>query len=193
MSQIVMWHGSQRWQGPPEVRASRAFSAYHGPGIYMTTDPQTAYEHAKGGGSIIRFVVDSNLRLAEDVWINLPVAQAYVAERPRLRHKRELAADLERSARQRGERRPDYLTHGLGVPAEVLINLFVNYDLVKGAQGPALARFLVSHGADAGVVTRGTDDWLILMNPAKIVSWEKVPYGKTHEAERGLYRRLKKA
>jgi hypothetical protein len=129
----------------------------------MTTSPETAYGHAKGGGSIIRFVLDSNLRLAEDVWINLPTAQAYVRDRPRLRRKRELLADLERVARQRGERRPDYLVHGLGVPAEVMLNLFVNYDLVKGAQGPALARFLVSHGADATVVTRGTDDWLVLM------------------------------
>jgi hypothetical protein len=186
MSEIVMWHGSHRWEGPPEVRPAPVNALYHGPGIYMTTSPETAYGYAKGGGSLIRFVLDPSIRLAEDVFVKLEDALDFVRTQPRLKKKAALQDDLERVAPRYAERRQK-----LALPAEVLINLFVNYELGAGRQGPALARFLVSQGADATVVTRGLDDWLVLMNTEKILGWKKVPYGDAVEAPRGLHRRLK--
>lgn len=184
--EIVMWHGSHRWEGPPEVRPAPMNSLHHGPGIYMTTSPETAYSYAKGGGSLIRFVLEPDIRLAEDVFVALDRASAFVRALPRLRKKPEIVADLERISNRYAERRGT-----LALPAEAVINLFVYYGVASGTVGPALARFLVRQGADASVVTRGTDDWLVLMNPDKIRKWQKVPYGEAEEAPRGLHRRLR--
>lgn len=188
MLPIVLWHGAHRWQAPPEVRPAAPTSSEHGPGIYMTTSSETAREFAKGGGSLVRFELDPNLTLIEDVWIPLDDALDFVRSRSRLRRRRELEEDLRRVAaryRQGQIARGTYRGTGpLTMPASVLVNLFVNYRLITGAHGPALARFLVERGADADVVTRGTDDWLVLFNPKKIQNWRVVPYGQSEDAPR---------
>jgi len=171
---IVMWHGAHRWEGPPEIRALRQGHAEHGPGIYMTTSVDTARKYAKGGGSLIRFEVDRDLVLLEDV--RLPVSEmiAFVKERPRLKHKSEIMADLERAhERMKGP-----------VHADVLNNLFVNYRVSVGAHGPELARFFVEHSIDASAVYQGQDDWLVLFNPKRIQTWKVVPAGKAEDAPR---------
>lgn len=187
MTPIVLWHGAHRWSAPPEVRPASPTAAEHGPGIYMTTSAETARDFAKGGGSLVRFELDPKLTLIEDVSIPLDDALDFVRSRSRLRRRREFEADLERVAaryRQGYIQRGTYKGGPLTLPASVLVNLFVNYRLITGAHGPALARFLVSRGADADVVTRGTDDWLVLFNPKKILNWRVVPYGKSEDAPR---------
>jgi hypothetical protein len=175
MTSIVMWHGAHRWEGPPEIRAQRQGSAEHGPGIYMTTSVDTARKYAKGGGSLIRFEVDRDLTLLEDVRLPVSEMAAFVKERPRLRHKKEILSDLER-AHERMKGGP--------VHASVLNNLFVNYRVVTGEHGPELARFFVTHGIDASAVFHGLDDWLVLFNPTRIRSWKVVPAGKAEDAPR---------
>lgn len=184
MKPIVMWHGSHRWDPPPEVRPAPEQSLYHGPGIYMTTSTDTAHEYAKGGGALIRLEIDPEISLAEDVFIPLQVAIVFLRSQPRLKNRAKIEADVEMVGRRLGKG---------AITAENLVNLFVNYQAAGGKHGPALARFLVSRGADASVVTRGLDDWLVLMNPSKIWKWERVSYREAKDAERGLYGRLKKS
>jgi len=184
---IVLWHGAHRWQAPPEVRPASPTTAEHGPGIYMTTSSETAREFAKGGGSLIRFELSPTLTLIEDVSVPLSDALDFVRSRSRLRRRRELEADLERVAsryRQGYIQRGTYQGGPLTLPAAVLVNLFVNYRSITGAHGPALAHFLVEHGADADVVPQGRDDWLVLFNPKKILNWRVVSYGQSEDAPR---------
>jgi len=185
---VVMWHGAQRWQGPPEVVPQPPTSAEHGPGIYMTTSAEFAREYAKGGGVLVRFEVDPGLTLLEDVQMPLADAVEFVRSRPRLKSRGVLISDLEANA---ARMRPREIRLGratesspMMIWSEVVLNLFVNHRAIAGDQGPALARFFVEHGIDASIVTRGTDDWLVVFNPKIIRSWRVVPAKHAEDAPR---------
>ena len=185
---VVMWHGAQRWQGPPAVVPQPPTSAEHGPGIYMTTSVEFAREYAKGGGVLVRFEVDQGLTLLEDVQIPLEDAVRFARSRPRLKSRGSIIMDLEANA---ARIRPREIRLGRATEespamiwAEVVLNLFVNHRAITGDQGPALARFFTEHGVDASIVTRGTDDWLVVFNPKVIRSWRVVPAGEADDAPR---------
>jgi len=60
--------------------------------------------------------------------------------------------------------------------AEVLINLFVNYEVGSGKKGLKLIDFLVSQGVDANITRHSGDEhWIVIMNPNAIVDYKKVP------------------
>ena len=162
---LVFWHGSRAWHGPPTVRPGRAKRSEGGPGIYLTTSYRTASGYAKGGGVVQRVSVSPTVRwLAESA---LPVAdvRAFLAGRPRLPKRAEIQADITANV----ARMADRMDPGL-VQAEVLVNLMVNYDALKGGHGPALAEFLTQHGIDASHAKRGHDeDWVVVFNPAVIL------------------------
>lgn len=161
-----MWHGSRRWDGQPEIRAPRSGRYEGGPGIYFTTNYETAYRYAKGGGSTMLAEIDRSLRLADDVIIPLGLALAFVKTAPRMRHKQEIAADIQRNTARRNTQ---------GVIASVLINLTVNYEAGSGDAGLALARFLRDQGVDGSLDHMGSgEDWLVVINPKMIHSMKRI-------------------
>ena len=163
---IRMWHGSKQWGGPPEVRGPRKGRYEAGPGIYLTTSYMRARGYSKGGGSTILVTLQPNITFANKVQIPVAEALAFLKGMPRLKKRKELAADVQMNA-ERSQR--DW------VSAEVIINLFVNHEAGAGDVGVALARWLVSKGVDATLhhETRN-EDWVVVMNPAIIKSHQKV-------------------
>ena len=163
---LVFYHGAQQWEGPPQIVAHRKGHAEHGPGIYLTTSWTTASKYAKGGGSVYRIEVSPSVRWLEKT--DLPVEETlrWVKSLPRLRGKADIVASLERTTARIGR-----------LPAEILVNVFVNHDAASGANGPALAEYLVRHGVDASHISTplfsgsGAEDWVVIFNP-KII--EKV-------------------
>jgi len=127
-----MWHGSKRWDGSPEIRSPRAGRYEAGPGIYFTTNYETARRYAKGGGSVMLAEIDMGIKLAHDVMIPIEDAVSFVKSAPRMKHKKEIIADLRRN----GSRRDS-----TSIFSYVLINLVVNYEAGSGDAGIALARF----------------------------------------------------
>ncbi len=172
---LILWHGSQRWEGPPEIRPHRGGQSEHGPGIYTTTSSATARKYAKGGGTIVRFEVDPNLGWLENTRVPAEDMIRFAQEEPRLRHRAKIVSDIERNAARTGT--PD-------IWAGVLNNLMVNYEVLTGEHGPNLARFFVEHGIDASHVTQGDEDWVVLFNPARILAWCRVAAGETEDAPR---------
>ena len=182
---LVLWHGSQDWEGPGEIRRAKAGSILHGPGLYLTTSADTARKYAKGGGSVIRIELELPIRWLSEAKMLTADAVAFVRDLPRLRHRKQILEDLKRAAARHGD--------GSEVWPGTVLNLMSNADAIKGDQGPALARFLVENGVDAELVQRGTEDWVVLYNPGKIVGHVKVPAGKAKDAPRivplgGLFR-----
>jgi 8-oxo-dGTP pyrophosphatase MutT (NUDIX family) len=163
---LVLYHGAQRWEGPPEIVAHRKGHAEHGPGIYLTTSYETAARYAKGGGSVYRIGLDPGVRWLQNARLPYAETAAWVKGLPRLRGKERILEGLARTAARVGS----------VLPAEILVNQFVNADAASGQHGPALAAFLVAHGADAGHVSRsGNEDWVVVFNPQVIRSVTKVP------------------
>lgn len=168
MKSLVLYHGARAWEGPPEIRPSRAQRVAHGPGIYLTTSVETARKYAKGGGYVMRFELDPELGWVEDTAIDADAMIAFVRSVPRLKSRAEIIADIRRNAERRQRREVD---------ATVLINLLVNYNAVRGGIGPLVADFLVKHGGDALLEQHargGEEDWVVLLNPRRILSYERV-------------------
>jgi hypothetical protein len=163
---IRMWHGSKQWGGPPEVRGPRKGRYEAGPGIYLTTSYMRARGYSKGGGSTILVTLQPNIRFAHKVQIPVEEAIAFLKDTPRLKKRKEIAADVQRNA-ERSQR--DW------VSAEVIINLFVNYEAGAGDAGVMLARWLASKGVDATLHHEtGNEDWVVVINPSIIKSHQRV-------------------
>jgi hypothetical protein len=162
-----MWHGSKRWDGRPEIRAPRAGRYEAGPGIYFTTNYETAAKYAKGGGSTMLAEIDSSLKLAQNVMIPIEEAVDFVKTCPRMKHKKQIIDDLRRNGARRDS---------TSIYAFILVNLVVNYEAGSGDAGVALARFLREKGVDASIEPQsGREQWLVVINPAVIKSITKIP------------------
>lgn len=172
MKPLVYYHGGQRWEGSPELRPSKSAKvAAHGPGLYLTTNRRTAERYGKGGGVVLRLELSPDLRLVDDVELELAALVAFVKGVERMRHKQEIIDDLHRYAERRGRSQ---------IPADVLGNLMNHYGVAFGKPGDALARFYLAHGIDGAKVERvffsgmePDETWLVLFNMDKILKHER--------------------
>lgn len=158
---MLLWHGSRRWSGAPEIRKSSAKRAEHGPGIYLTTNLETAWKYAKGGGRLYLFELPDDLN-----WIlNKRIPRTYILDflngLRRIPNKKQVFEDMQRSIERTGDL----------VPASILVNVLVNADALVGDNGPDLARFLVQHNIDGDCVRQGNEDWVVLWNTRKVLRY----------------------
>lgn len=174
---IRMWHGG-RWEGPAEVRSPRKGRYEAGPGIYLTTSYATASKYAKGGGSTMMVTLSPNIRFAHKVPVPLAEALEFLKGMPRLKKRKEIANDLVSNA-ERSKR--DWIS------AEVIINLFVNYEAGAGDPGVALAHWLVKKGVDATYHHASmNEDYVVVINPSIILSRVVVPAKEVKPADYDL-------
>lgn len=163
---IEMWHGSRRWDGNPEVRAPKKGRYEAGPGIYMTTNFQTAQRYAKGGGSMMLFHLDPSLKFAHDVLIPKHEAISFVKSAKGIRNRDKIISDIESNSSRRNSD---------SVSAEVINNLFVNHEAASGNAGLQLVDFLKGKGVDAIFHPHSSQEhWIALINPKKVLKWFKM-------------------
>jgi len=164
---LVVYTGTQVWEGRPEIRKSRKGRVEHGPGLYFTTRLQTAQKYAKGRGTVLRVEIDPRFLWLEDAKAPMEVLIGWVLNRSGLRKKKEIIEDLLARA-GRG------LAPGMA-RVSALVNLMVHYEAITGAHGPALAEFLASLGIGASHVRMdGGEEWVVLFDPTKVLSWRRV-------------------
>jgi hypothetical protein len=170
---LVVYTGTQVWEGRPEIRKSRKGRAEHGPGLYFTTRLQTARKYAKGRGPVLRVEISPDLTWLEDAIVPTELLLRWVAAQRGLRHKKEIISDISNNATRTAARIST--PSELNSYAEVLVNLMVNYDVLTGSHGPALAEFLVAMGISASHVRMsGNEEWVVLFDPTKVLSWRRV-------------------
>lgn len=173
MKPLVVYTGTQVWEGRPEIRKSRKGRAEHGPGLYFTTRLQTARKYAKGRGPVLRVEISPDLTWLEDAIVPTELLLRWVAAQRGLRHKKEIISDISNNATRTAARIST--PSELNSYAEVLVNLMVNYDVLTGSHGPALAEFLVAMGISASHVRMsGNEEWVVLFDPTKVLSWRRV-------------------
>lgn len=171
---LILWHGAQRWSGPPELRPASMKRMEHGAGLYLTSSEATARHYAKGGGKALRFEIDPEIVALADARIDARELAAFVEAAPRLRHRKEILADLARAEARSMEARGTRT-----IVASTLVNLLHYYKVLTGPMGPEVARFYVSHGIDGDWIrptasNDPTERWLVLFNLAKIRSYSAV-------------------
>ena len=159
----TLYHGAQKFEGPPRIVEQKKGHAEHGPGIYLTTSWDTAKKYAKGGGSIYAFTLPDKLNWADDVTLDLEKTVNFVNKIPRLPERLSI---IERLTAVHARR------HNLS--ADVLINLFVNAEASAGKTGLALSQFLIDQGVDAVHVRQNGEDWVVVINPDCVLSVEKL-------------------
>ena len=162
---LQLYHGAQRWEGPPSIRAARKGRAEEGPGIYLTTSWSRARHFAKGAGTVRLFTLNPDIQ-----WLEKAPALPVEVVVPWLSGLRGLPKRPEIISELRRWERPGFL-----IPASILNNTFVNRGLASGRFGPELAAFLVEMGIDASLVRQPHDDWVVLFNPEKVLKVERVP------------------
>lgn len=168
MTGIKAWHGSQRWTGWPELRPCKKGQYECGPGIYCTTNLNTARRYSKGAGRIVEFTLSPDIRFLEDIKIPHEEALAFVKQSHHIRKKPALTKDLI----QVFDRRESVRSSGL-MPLSYLVNLAVNNESLSGLGGPELAEYLVSKGAQASLYHKSSDDdWVILFDLKALLAHE---------------------
>lgn len=163
-----IWHGSQRWEGRPEIRPARKGMYEHGPGIYCTTSLSRASKYARGPGRIVRFSVDSSIQWLQGTNLDVADVMSFLKQSRYVRGKVKLARDIEEVLGARGRAVGDGK-----MPAEFLVNLAVDGNCLSGQGAPELAEYLVSKGVGGSLYRlSAVEDWVVLFDPSKIVDWE---------------------
>lgn len=168
MSGIKLWHGSRRWEGYPEIRPGKKGQYECGPGIYCTTNLNTASKYAKGGGRIMRFTLDADTTWLEDVRVPLEDALAFLKGSSHIRKRNILAEDV----RARFDRHEHLRSEGM-LPLTYVVNLAIYHECLSGPGGPELAEWLAANGAQASLYRKSqNDDWVVIFDPGVILDFE---------------------
>lgn len=162
---ILAWHGAQKWDGLPEIKAHKKGKYEYGPGIYFTNHCSTAQKYAKGPGSIMLMEIESPRLLTIKDKVPLEDAVKFYESCFRLKNKKSVLNDLQRNVRD-----------GL-ISVDTLINCGVNNEALAGSHGPALAEWLTERGFDASIgrSQANNEEWMIVFNPKIIKKFKKVP------------------
>jgi hypothetical protein len=164
---LEVWHGSRRWSGQPEIRPTKKGQYEHGPGIYSTTNLNTATKYAKGGGRILKFKLDPEMKWIEESYLPIDDVLAFIKGAHGLGKRAVLEKDLIRYCDKEKPKETGLIW------APVIVNLAVNNECLGGASGPVLAQFLASQNIHASRYRRSqNDDWVIIFDPAVIENVE---------------------
>lgn len=161
---ILAWHGAQKWDGLPEIKAHKKGTYEYGPGIYFTNHCTTAQKYARGSGSIMLMEIECPKLLTIKDKVLLEEAVEFYESCFRLRNKKSVLNDLKRNVRD-----------GL-ISVDTLINCGVNNESLAGNHGPALAEWLTEKGFDAtiGRSQANNEEWMIVFNPKVIKRYKKI-------------------
>lgn len=132
-----LWHGGKNLEyGVDSPKPSPKGRWEGGPGLYLTTHYETARKYAKGGGST--YLIDVNLgNHAKDVLIPICDVVDFINKNVVVKHRKEMIEDIHSHAKR--------VNSFDNVCSEVLINLCINYEALKGDKTVALNKFLVQN------------------------------------------------
>jgi hypothetical protein len=143
-NEINLWHGGRDLHlSYHEPKAAAKGRWEHGPGLYLTTHYETARKYAKGGGSTYKVTLELGNHI-KDIKIHIDDVLNFVTKNVVKSKQSDIIDDIHDNMK-RTQTTPF-------VQAEILVNLCVNYEALKGDKTVALNRFLVENKVDYGIV-----------------------------------------
>lgn len=139
---ITLWHGGRDLHlsyHKPKICAKGRWE--HGPGLYLTTHYETARKYAKGGGTTYKVELELGNHI-KNIDIHIDNVLDFVKRSVIKSKQNDIIDDLHNNMK-RSQTIPF-------INAEILVNLCVNYEALKGEQTVALNRFLVENNVDYG-------------------------------------------
>lgn len=141
-NKITLWHGGRDLHlsyHKPKICAKGRWE--HGPGLYLTTHYETARKYAKGGGTTYKVELELGNHI-KNIDIHIDNVLDFVKRSVIKSKQNDIIDDLHNNMK-RSQTVPF-------INAEILVNLCVNYEALKGEQTVALNRFLVENNVDYG-------------------------------------------
>jgi hypothetical protein len=165
MKSLQAWHGSHRWQNPPEIRSPRAGCYEHGCGIYLTNIWDTAAKYAKGGGSILKITLEVEDNYNDHV--SLEEAVDFIKTCPALKQRSSMISYLTQNQRT-------------SISAIAVNNLCVNAKALTTESARHVARWLTEHGTPYSIshikIMDGIhEEWMVIFDPSIIRTSIAVP------------------
>lgn len=166
-----VYHGGSKWYGEPEIRPIKG--RYEGgPGIYFTTNYETAKKYAKGSNVVQIVDIDKSFTDLKSIKVDIDIIFEFLDLLNGLKKRKEIKSDIQRYADRIQKQE---------IPLTVLNNLIINWEAGSGEIGKEIARFFTKNGADAIVEDQsGEEQWLVVFNP-KIIKNYKVTSPKEIE------------
>lgn len=172
----TFWRGARRNEDEPCVLGPKKGQANYGPGIACTTWFESAEEFARGGGSVRKIVITPRLVL-ENAALSLNDALDFVTTVV-TKAKQEAIIDRLLLRANKGDFTDRVLlgNDSYHIPAETLMVMCINQDMIVGTKGIALAEFYSHHGIDCSFQrAKGRDEyWGFIYTPSIIQSYERV-------------------
>lgn len=169
---FYMYHGGMKWSWNPEIRSGKKGRYEHGLGIYFTNIYNTARSYAKGSKIVIKAKIKKNYKDIKDVEIPFGAIGSFLAANDRLKNKRKVFEDLNRYImRFKLTKNAD---GNIMIPADVFNNYLIDNDALTGESGIKYTKFIASHGVQAKLYKRHSEDWLIIFDPSIILGYIKV-------------------
>jgi len=141
---VTLWHGGRDLHlSYHEPKAASKGRWEYGPGLYLTTHYETARKYAKGGGKTYKVELELGNHI-RDVKLHIDDVLVFVKANVVKSKQNDIIEDIHDNMK-RSNTLP-YIT------ADILVNLCVNYEALKGDKTVMLNRFLVANNVDYGTV-----------------------------------------
>lgn len=158
---LQFWHGAHRWDKFHDQKNLPKGKCEYGPGLYLTTNYNTAAKYAKGNGKVILIELTPEINWLQHEKRPFSLLREMVNDCYHLKGKQKILNELEQLHARLGN--PEMLD------AEYLVNLFVNNDVSHGNGGRYLQDWLLTQNIDASLAnSRYNDDWVVIFNEAII-------------------------
>lgn len=153
---IIAWHGSQKWDGKAEIKASASDRQEHGPGIYFTNNLDTAKKYSRGAGKVMVFEIENPRLLKLNDTVPFPEVEIFIKNLYRAKNKSKTLRELEEQVKDNGQ-----------VSIVSVMNISCMNGTTIGKNSVEMAEWIVEKGFDARIQTASNTDeeWLILFNP----------------------------
>lgn len=161
-----MYHGGAKWYRiPSEPSTGKKGKTEFGVGIYTSNMYNTVIKYAKGSNIVQKLKIKKDFVDIKDV--HVPNDEVFdLIKKLKIRNYKDIMSQLDSYHQRTGNNKTSL---------DILNNLIVNNDASYGIKSKEIVKYYISKNVDAKYISQSGDEfWILIFNPAIILSYEKV-------------------